>query len=121
VCPAGTDSTGDRQRSKGVIGNADRSRKEDGIVEDEDSVVLADEDDDVEYDMDFDDDIILAYSNNDDDDDDDDDYLGLADREDEGRKDNHKDCEMWALMEECIENPGYMLENCKQSCSVSDE
>jgi len=82
-------------------------------VEDEDTVVLADEDDDVEYDMDFDDDIMLAYSNNDDDDndDDDDDYLGLADREYEGRKDNHKDCEMWALMEECIENPGYMPEN----------
>ena len=34
--------------------------------------------------------------------------------------DNHDSCSYWASIGECAKNPGYMLVNCKKSCSALD-
>jgi len=68
----------------------------------------------VEYSMEFDD-------GDDDDEDEDEDEDDSEYKGSSSCKDDHKDCEMWASMEECIENPTYMLQNCRQSCNVCQD
>jgi len=51
-----------------------------------------------------------------------DNYVNFGDDGDYSNcKDDHKDCEMWASVEECDKNPAYMLINCKKSCKFCDD
>lgn len=126
-CPAGTDSKVDGQctsstkRSATVDANKDMNSGADTNVRDTDEFVRYDH---------LGDDMNDSHGDDDDDDDDyDDDYDGSYEDDGDGNdyhgddncKDRHDDCEMWASMKECENNPNYMLRNCKKSCNACEE